>query len=176
MSSVIFEKGGAKMTKTSPPRKKRGGYCIAHNPLLFQPLGHWFTLIYRKCEHLAVWVIGSRSYWLSWALPFGIASSLTTFILYHKLFSLSIPFFAKSYIFPRRYLARTSWFWVFLLFVPLLYHTLRVLSRVFYIFLRGALFFIFAFATLCQSALSSWHPYCIIDWVVCQGEIFPLDF
>ena len=30
------------------------GYCIAHNPLLFQPLRHWFTFIYRKCEHLAV--------------------------------------------------------------------------------------------------------------------------
>lgn len=59
---------------------------------MLQPLRHWFTLIYRKCEHLAVWVIGARSYWLSWALPFGIASPLTTFILYHKLFSLSIPF------------------------------------------------------------------------------------
>ena len=30
------------------------GYCIAHNPLLFQPLRHWLTFIYRKCEHLAV--------------------------------------------------------------------------------------------------------------------------
>ena len=29
-------------------------YCIAHNPLLLQPLGHWFTFIYRKHEHLAV--------------------------------------------------------------------------------------------------------------------------
>ena len=29
-------------------------YCIAHNPLLLQLLGHWFTFIYRKCEHLAV--------------------------------------------------------------------------------------------------------------------------
>lgn len=29
-------------------------YCIAHNPLLLQPLGHWFTFISRKCEHLAV--------------------------------------------------------------------------------------------------------------------------
>ena len=29
-------------------------YCIAHNPLLLQPLGLWFTFIYRKCEHLAV--------------------------------------------------------------------------------------------------------------------------
>ena len=30
------------------------GYCIAHNPLLLQSLRHWFTFIYRKCEHLAV--------------------------------------------------------------------------------------------------------------------------
>ena len=73
-------------------RRKEVGYCIVHNPLFLQPLRHWLTLIYREHEHLAAWVIGSRSYWLSWALPFGIASPLTTFILYHKLFSLSIPF------------------------------------------------------------------------------------
>jgi hypothetical protein len=30
------------------------GYCIAHNPLLLQPLRHWFTFIFRKYEHLAV--------------------------------------------------------------------------------------------------------------------------
>ena len=29
-------------------------YCIEHNPLLLQLLGHWFTFISRKCEHLAV--------------------------------------------------------------------------------------------------------------------------
>ena len=81
--------------------EKKVRYCIAHNPLLLQPPRHWFTLIYRKCEHLAVWVIRERSYWLSWALPFGIASPLTTFILYHKPFSLSIPFFLPSLIFFR---------------------------------------------------------------------------
>ena len=30
------------------------GYCIVHNPLLLQPLRHWFTFISRKYEHLAV--------------------------------------------------------------------------------------------------------------------------
>jgi hypothetical protein len=35
-----------------PTRQMR--YCIAHNPLLLQPLGHWFTFIFRKYEHLAV--------------------------------------------------------------------------------------------------------------------------
>jgi hypothetical protein len=30
------------------------GYCIVHNPLLLQPLRHWFTFIFRKYEHLAV--------------------------------------------------------------------------------------------------------------------------
>ena len=33
-------------------------YCIAHNPLLLQPLGHWFTFIFRKYEHLAVGSLG----------------------------------------------------------------------------------------------------------------------
>ena len=32
----------------------RVGYCIVHNPLLLQPLRHWFTFIFRKHEHLAV--------------------------------------------------------------------------------------------------------------------------
>jgi hypothetical protein len=48
------------------------GYCIAHNPLLFQPLRHWFTFIYRKCEHLAVGSLGqgltrSRGHPLLWS-------------------------------------------------------------------------------------------------------------
>ena len=47
-------------------------YCIAHNPLLFQPLRHWFTFIYRKCEHLAVGSLGqgltrSRGHPLLWS-------------------------------------------------------------------------------------------------------------
>ena len=29
-------------------------YCIVHNPLLLQPLGHWFTFIFRTHEHHAV--------------------------------------------------------------------------------------------------------------------------
>ena len=33
---------------------RKVGYCIAHNPLLLQPLRHWLKFIYRKCEHLAV--------------------------------------------------------------------------------------------------------------------------
>lgn len=58
---------------TLPPQRKRWRYCIAHNPLLLQPLGHWFTFIFRAREHRAVWVTEERSYWLTWALPFGIA-------------------------------------------------------------------------------------------------------
>ena len=43
-----------KTTKGGEQAKKEEGYCIAHKPLLFQPLRHWFTFIYRKHEHLAV--------------------------------------------------------------------------------------------------------------------------
>ena len=67
------------------------GYCIVHNPLLLQPLRHWFTFIFRKYEHLAV---GSSGLVL--------------------LRSRGLPSFQGCRPSP---------------FVPLLYHTLRDLSR-----------------------------------------------
>ena len=69
-------------------------YCIAHNPLLLQLLGHWFTFIYRKCEHLAVedFVVkvlhdsrGSRRFTLALHPSF-------TSLLYHNLGDLSRGF------------------------------------------------------------------------------------
>ena len=77
-------------------------YCIAHNPLLLQPLGHWFTFIYRKCEHLAV---GSSEQGLTRsrghphfvvALPSPVVP-----LLYHNLGDLSrgfLYFFSKTLI------------------------------------------------------------------------------
>ena len=123
---------------TLPPQRKRWRYCIAHNPILLQPMGHWFTFIYRAREHRAVWVTGERSYWLTWALPFGIASPLTTFILYHKPCGLSIPFLRFFLVVGvgiephiRLLLSRCSTIELpnHLLLTPLLYHTLRGLSR-----------------------------------------------
>ena len=87
-------------------------YCIAHNPLLLQLLGHWFTFIYRKCEHLAVGSLGQ-----------GLTRSRG-----HPPFVVALPS-------P---------------FVPLLYHTLRGLSRGFLHFLRADLRSVFladAFST-----------------------------
>ena len=69
-------------------------YCIAHNPLLLQPLGHWFTLISRKYEHLAV---GSSSKDLLALVGFlGCeVALLSPFVplLYHNLGDLSRGFF-----------------------------------------------------------------------------------
>ena len=84
-------------------------YCIVHNPLLLQPLGHWFTLIYRKHEHLAVGSSG-RGLTRSRGHPLFVVASPSPVVLslYHTLRHLSSTFFVKSYIFPRRYLTRTS--------------------------------------------------------------------
>ena len=61
-------------------------YCIAHNPLLLQPLGHWFTLVYRKREHLAVRSksLGSRgkSYIALVGFPLRVAS--LNFCIYYS--------------------------------------------------------------------------------------------
>jgi hypothetical protein len=75
-------------------------YCIVHNPLLLQPLGHWFTFISRKYEHLAVGSWGWRSYRLSWVFPFGTASpSPFVPLLYHNFGNLSrgfLHFFSRK--------------------------------------------------------------------------------
>ena len=106
-------------------------YCIAHNPLLLQPLGHWFTFIYRKCEHLAV---GSSEQGLtrSRGHPHFVVASPSPVVLslYHTLWHLSSTFLSK-FIFFRETLDlnlvvfRGS----FPSPLPLLYHTLRGLSR-----------------------------------------------
>ena len=50
--SIGFSKNFSKARAKLPPLLI--GYCIVHNPLLLQPLRHWFTFISRKHEHLAV--------------------------------------------------------------------------------------------------------------------------
>jgi hypothetical protein len=71
-----------------------------HNPLLLQPLGHWFTFISRKHEHLAVGSSGrgltdSRgSAVLSVASPSPFVS-----LLYHTLRDLSRGIFAFAGLF-----------------------------------------------------------------------------
>ena len=68
-------------------------YCIAHNPLLLQPLGHWFTFIYRKCEHLAVGSLGRGLTRSRGHPPFVVASpSPVVPLLYHNLGDLSRGF------------------------------------------------------------------------------------
>ena len=58
-------------------------YCIAHNPLLLQLLGHWFTFIYRKREHLAVGSL-DRGLTCSRGRPTWVASSSPcVFIIAH---------------------------------------------------------------------------------------------
>ena len=69
LTNLLPPKHSTALLYLSYPSKLR--YCIAHNPLLFQPLGHWFTFIYRKCEHLAVGSLGqgltrSRGHPPSW--------------------------------------------------------------------------------------------------------------
>ena len=51
-------------------------YCIAHNPLLLQPLGHWFTFISRKYEHLAVGSSGVGLTDSRGSLPLGLPCPL----------------------------------------------------------------------------------------------------
>ena len=68
-------------------------YCIAHNPLLLQLLGHWFTFIYRKCEHLAVGSSG-RGLTRSRGHPHFVVASPSPVVplLYHTLRDLSRGF------------------------------------------------------------------------------------
>ena len=129
-------------------------YCIAHNPLLLQLLGHWFTLISRKCEHLAVedFIIkdlpdsrGSRSQLLP-CFPHLYLDYITHLVICQALFLI---FFggnggarpSKSRV--RAELNRLAAFPkpltvpIPLAFVPLLYHNLGDLSRGFFIFFRG---------------------------------------
>ena len=75
-------------------------YCIAHNPLLFQLLGHWFTFIYRKCEHLAVGSSG-RGLTRSRGHPHFVVASPSPVVplLYHTLRGLSRGFSEISEIF-----------------------------------------------------------------------------
>ena len=119
-------------------------YCIAHNPLLLQPLGHWFTFIYRKCEHLAVGSLGrgltdSRG---SAVLLVALPSPFVP-LLYHTLRGLSrgfLHFF--SWLFPicvmvLRFLLTVKGTFPKLgtrsfLLTPLLYHNLGDLSRTFF--------------------------------------------
>ena len=77
-------------------------YCIVHNPLLLQPMRHWFTFIFRKHEHLAVGSSGRGLTRSRGRPPFVVA--------------LPSPF------------------------VPLLYHTLRGLSRGFWNFFQRTFF------------------------------------
>lgn len=110
-----FKSPGREMRGCPRTRAQKRGmrYCIAHNPLLLQPLGHWFTFIYRKCEHLAV---GSSEQGLTRSRghpPFVVAlSSLFVPLLYHTLGDLSrgfLHFFeqprVKGFPSPRRKLA-----------------------------------------------------------------------
>ena len=128
---------GCPRTRTQKRRTQKGelkngvGYCIVHNPLLLQPLRHWFTFIFRKYEHLAVedFVIkdlhdsrGSRLrllpcfphlWWLEWDLnphsPLAQQSSYQlndptiSFVplLYHNLGDLSRGIFEKSQPFSK---------------------------------------------------------------------------
>ena len=70
------------------------GYCIAHNPLLFQPLRHWLTFVYRKCEHLAVGSSG-RGLTRSRGHPHFVVASPSPVVplLYHNSGDLSRGFF-----------------------------------------------------------------------------------
>ena len=111
------------------------GYCIVHNPLLLQPLRHWFTFISRKHEHLAVedFIVkvllnsrGSR-FQLQPCIPHCpfIVSQFGGFV---KRF---LHFFrtSKSCFNPMGKAYEPS---VFFLLTPLLYHNLGGLSRGFF--------------------------------------------
>ena len=114
-------------THSAHRTEKRLGYCIAHNPLLFQPLRHWFTFIYRKCEHLAVEdfivkdLLDSRGSCL-WLLP-----------------CFPLLWWLEWDLNPHSPLAQQSSYQLndpTISFVPLLYHTLRGLSRGFLTFFK----------------------------------------
>ena len=94
--------------KTSPQERKR--YCIAHNPLLFQPLGDGALVhIYIPQTRTPCGV----GHWGEVLLAL-VGTSLRDCLspnhihIVPQTFRLVNTIFAKSYIFPRRYLARTS--------------------------------------------------------------------
>ena len=141
-------------THSAHRTEKRLGYCIAHNPLLLQPLRHWFTFIFRKYEHLAVGSLG-QGLTRSRGHPFlgRLALPFCAFIIAHSLLFVK-HFFEKSEFYFLGFrlhlllsrsvllakslveeLGNTPWNRTFVEmsfrtpFVPLLYHTLRGLSR-----------------------------------------------
>lgn len=80
------------------------GYCIVHNPLLLQPLRHWFTFIFRKYEHLAVGSLG-KGLTRSRGHPHFVVASPSPFVslLYHNLGYLSRGIFEKSQPFSKTF-------------------------------------------------------------------------
>ena len=100
------------------------GYCIVHNPLLLQPLRHWFTFIFRKYEHLAVGSWG-KGLTRSRGHPHFVVALPSPFVplLYHNLGDLSRGF----YIFLK--LLITAQLSLLLLTSLTLYHNLGDLSR-----------------------------------------------
>ena len=81
------------------PRTKKGrrfGYCIVHNPLLLQPLRHWFTFIFRKHEHLAVGSL-DKGLTCSHGRPVWVASSSPcVFIITHFVGLSSLIFYRED--------------------------------------------------------------------------------
>ena len=112
------------------------GYCIVHNPLLLQPLRHWFTFIFRKYEHLAVGSWGKGLTRSRGHPPFVVAlPSPFVPLLYHTLRGLSrgfLNFFCSvgrfCFTSPNYALGRGCSL-LSASFVPLLYHNLGDLSR-----------------------------------------------
>ena len=85
------------------------GYCIAHKPLLLQPCGTGSHLYTANANTLRSRTLSSRSNTTLVGLAFGFCLASLIYILIIAHIRLFVKyFFAKSYIFPRRYLARTS--------------------------------------------------------------------